>query len=198
MKENTTQEAGCSASGEPKDLTIEEVMNLLMEGDLKWRAKYNGVPYHRGVYMKPDWISPLYSARDLTLGGLSQMIEDAENDAFLAVGEIARLGFRKVATSREENPDGSKFFFVADGVNPVRPSVDRTIGCCKLLRKEIKEVGSKINALRKSDFSNEPGTDRGEIIANITLAYRHAEDCAMRLGKAIQALDGGTSVYDKA
>jgi hypothetical protein len=29
------------------------------------------------------------------------------------------------------------------------------------------------------------------------LAYRHLEDASMRLGKAIQAMDGGTSVYDK-
>ena len=34
-----------------------------------------------------------------------------------------------------------------------------------------------------------------EMAANITLAYRHLEDARMRLGKAIQASDGGTSVY---
>lgn len=39
--------------------------------------------------------------------------------------------------------------------------------------------------------------DAGEIIANIMLAYRHLEDASMRLGKAIQAYDGGVSVYDK-
>jgi hypothetical protein len=36
-----------------------------------------------------------------------------------------------------------------------------------------------------------------EVHANITLAYRHLEDAAMRLGKAIQARDGGVSIYDK-
>jgi hypothetical protein len=36
-----------------------------------------------------------------------------------------------------------------------------------------------------------------EAIANIMLAYRHLEDASMRLGKTIQALDGGVSVYDK-
>jgi hypothetical protein len=30
------------------------------------------------------------------------------------------------------------------------------------------------------------------------LAYRHLEDASMRLGKVIQALDGGVSVYDKS
>lgn len=33
----------------------------------------------------------------------------------------------------------------------------------------------------------------GETMANITLAYRHLEDAAMRFGKAIQAADGGVS-----
>lgn len=34
-------------------------------------------------------------------------------------------------------------------------------------------------------------------VGNIMLAYRHLEDASMRLGKVIQALDGGVSVYDK-
>jgi hypothetical protein len=45
-------------------------------------------------------------------------------------------------------------------------------------------------ALKDSTFN-------GEAIANVMLAYRHLEDASMRLGKAIQAMDGGTSVYDK-
>jgi hypothetical protein len=36
-----------------------------------------------------------------------------------------------------------------------------------------------------------------DVGANITLAYRHLEDASMRLGKALQALDGGVSVYDR-
>ena len=37
------------------------------------------------------------------------------------------------------------------------------------------------------------GQNKGEIVANITLALRHAEDASMRLGKAIQAASGGVS-----
>lgn len=37
-----------------------------------------------------------------------------------------------------------------------------------------------------------------EVIANTMIAYRHLEDASMRLGKVLQALDGGVSVYDKA
>lgn len=69
---------------------------------------------------------------------------------------------------------------------------------CYDFRREIKAVASKVKILKSSNFPNNPGTDRGEIIANLTLAYRHLEDSAMRLGKAIQELDGGTSIYDKA
>jgi hypothetical protein len=36
-----------------------------------------------------------------------------------------------------------------------------------------------------------------EASQNIELAFRHLEDCRMRLGKAIQAYDGGTSVYPR-
>ncbi len=37
------------------------------------------------------------------------------------------------------------------------------------------------------------GQDKGEVLANITLALRAAEDSSMRLGKAIQAATGGVS-----
>jgi hypothetical protein len=43
----------------------------------------------------------------------------------------------------------------------------------------------------------EGAQDRGEMIANVMLAYRHLEDAAMRLGKAVQAFDGGQSVYPR-
>jgi hypothetical protein len=41
------------------------------------------------------------------------------------------------------------------------------------------------------------GMTNGEAIANVMLAYRHLEDASMRLGKVIQAIDGGISVYDR-
>ena len=39
--------------------------------------------------------------------------------------------------------------------------------------------------------------DGAEMKDDLTLACRHLEDAGMRLGKAIQAKDGGGSVYDK-
>ena len=41
------------------------------------------------------------------------------------------------------------------------------------------------------------GEDRGEMKANIMLAYRHLENARMCLGKVVQAYDGGKSVYPK-
>lgn len=37
-----------------------------------------------------------------------------------------------------------------------------------------------------------------ESIANLVLAKRHLEDASMRLGKVLQHLDGGVSVYDRS
>lgn len=36
-----------------------------------------------------------------------------------------------------------------------------------------------------------------EILDNLMLSFRHLEDARMRLGKAIQAFDGGKSVYPR-
>ncbi len=74
------------------------------------------------------------------------------------------------------------------------------------VRRQIKDVAAELK--KRADAAKEPhvaraipprvGEDRGEMIANLMLAFRHLEDASMRLGKAIQARDGGTSVYDKA
>lgn len=75
-------------------------------------------------------------------------------------------------------------------------------------RKVIKDLAAKIkndihivktgNHLGLEDEERSKVEDRGEVIASLTLCYRHLEDASMRLGKAIQAHDGGVSVYDKA
>lgn len=66
------------------------------------------------------------------------------------------------------------------------------------IRTDIKSVGEKtkkiIDEIKAVTFPQ--GTDVGEMIANAMLAYRHLEDAAMRLGKTIQAYEGGKSIYD--
>jgi hypothetical protein len=60
------------------------------------------------------------------------------------------------------------------------------------LRREIKAIADRLLRLPEGDI-----VLPGEAVANKMLAYRHLEDASMRLGKAIQAIDGGVSVYDR-
>lgn len=71
-------------------------------------------------------------------------------------------------------------------------------GVLSFERVEIKKVGDRLKRY-KEDVLTIPfsvGVDKDEMIANVTLAYRHLEDAAMRLGKAIQAYEGGKGIYD--
>lgn len=69
---------------------------------------------------------------------------------------------------------------------------------CKLLRRSIKEAGAQTKSLIGHPVFASPPENReyAEMKANVMLAYRHLEDAVMRLGKAIQAYDGGKSVYE--
>ena len=60
----------------------------------------------------------------------------------------------------------------------------------KAIAKDVK-VAKTVRIQRPED-DNE---DRGEVLANLTLSYRHLEDASMRIGKTIQALAGGESIY---
>jgi hypothetical protein len=70
---------------------------------------------------------------------------------------------------------------------------------CNIIRAAVLGLGYEVNGLHQHDvFKNEqasPG-QHSEMHANITLAYRHLEDARMRLGKVIQAYEGGVSCYD--
>lgn len=72
---------------------------------------------------------------------------------------------------------------------------------CNAHRAVIKELAKEVLELKKLVTVNQETVDTthdiGEMIANLMLSYRHLEDASMRLGKAIQAFDGGVSVYDK-
>jgi hypothetical protein len=66
------------------------------------------------------------------------------------------------------------------------------------LAKEARALAEACKvATRPAATATDPEPDRGEMIANAMLATRHLEDARMRLGKVIQAYDGGVSVYDK-
>jgi hypothetical protein len=78
-------------------------------------------------------------------------------------------------------------------MNGLRTTIKNVAREAKRLAENAKTPATRSDAML---FRN--GEDRGEVIANLMLAYRHLEDASMRLGKAIQARDGGVSVYDRA
>lgn len=69
------------------------------------------------------------------------------------------------------------------------------------LRKDIRDIGSQVKSMMNETIFTSGNlsdiSDVGEMKANIMLSYRHLEDARLRLGKVIQAYDGGTSIYDK-
>lgn len=66
-------------------------------------------------------------------------------------------------------------------------------------RSALKRLAKSVLDMKIEHSTREAtkSEDRGEVMANLMLTYRHLEDASMRLGKAIQAYDGGVSVYDK-
>ena len=79
--------------------------------------------------------------------------------------------------------------------------VDFKTGCFGM-RSDVLLIEAKIERwLCHPEFETidckKPGPfhTRAEMSANLKLAYRHLEDARMRIGKAIQAYDGGKSCY---
>lgn len=76
-----------------------------------------------------------------------------------------------------------------------------------LIRSQVTLLEQRLVALfNHRDFNNEdfrlngsniPETRNANIKANITLAFRALEDSRMRLGKVMQACQGGISIFDK-
>lgn len=67
------------------------------------------------------------------------------------------------------------------------------------IRQKIKILAeyllfTKHQVSRTPENNNE---ERGEVLANLTLSYRHLEDASMRIGKVLQYRKGGVSIYDK-
>jgi hypothetical protein len=67
------------------------------------------------------------------------------------------------------------------------------------LREEIKNIADDLQIYKNTakECTIGENVDRNEMIANIMLAYRHLEDARMRIGKCLQAYQGGVSILDK-
>ena len=75
--------------------------------------------------------------------------------------------------------------------NEVIIGADHQRGLIGALDKDVLEL--------KTSIALVPGIghlERGEALANIMLAHRHLEDARMRIGKMIQALEGGVSIFE--
>jgi len=73
-------------------------------------------------------------------------------------------------------------------------------GACSEMRGRLRQIEVDIRALKDHPAMIEkanPKQDVMEMADNITLSYQHVESATMRLGKAIQAFDGGDSVYPR-
>ncbi len=68
---------------------------------------------------------------------------------------------------------------------------------CNELRSEIGQVEKQVRLLTKEQMGAPNAELAGEMKANLMLAVRHLEDARMRLGKVIQAKNGGVSCYDE-
>lgn len=78
---------------------------------------------------------------------------------------------------------------------------------CKVLRDDIESLKGRVALLLVDpammdpdgplEGVNIPNSRNGNMAANITLVFRALEDARMRLGKVMQAFQGGISIFDK-
>lgn len=71
---------------------------------------------------------------------------------------------------------------------------------CTELRNQIRDLGTSVLALKaQSVFGGEElfVGQQGEMKANIMLSFRHLEDARMRIGKVMQQIQGGISIFDR-
>jgi hypothetical protein len=71
-----------------------------------------------------------------------------------------------------------------------------TIGALNHLRGIIEITDNDLLRLKSGLVESLKGHELGEALANVQLAHRHLEDSRMRLGKVLQAIEGGVSILD--
>ena len=71
---------------------------------------------------------------------------------------------------------------------------------CFGLRSKIESIKDEVGILKLTPvfkIGGLLGHETSEMAANLQLAFRHLEDARMRIGKAVQAYDGGKSCYPR-
>lgn len=77
------------------------------------------------------------------------------------------------------------------------PEAEQLLAIVTQYRATLKPIATDMKNIKAHAFFNskvqtnsDVNSDRGEMIANIMLAYRHMEDARMRLGKVFEAYFG--------
>lgn len=78
-------------------------------------------------------------------------------------------------------------------IQSMKSSLKHSRGMINVRENKVRSLMNDEAFSGKEDF---PG-QFAEMKANIMLSVRHLEDARMRLGKVIQQIDGGISIYDK-
>ena len=69
---------------------------------------------------------------------------------------------------------------------------------CTDIRNQIRDLAGVVRTLMADPGIMSLDDDlHGEAKANIMLSFRHLEDARMRIGKVMQALQGGVSKFDE-
>lgn len=78
-------------------------------------------------------------------------------------------------------------------------TADTFVDFCSEIRQDTLILADKVKILKSHHIFKELPeiSDQSEMMANIMLTYRHLEDARMRIGKVVQAFDGGKSAYPR-
>jgi hypothetical protein len=110
-------------------------------------------------------------------------------------------GEGQIAGHEEDEPTTPNDFKPPQTEEEIMKPVDFKEGCFGM-RSDIDLIKSKVQNWKShpelvgidSSLANK---QRAEAYENLILAYHHLEDARMRIGKAIQAYDGGKSCYPR-
>lgn len=104
--------------------------------------------------------------------------------------EIGGVTFRRATAEEIQKATLTRTGAMNDGLKQI---INMERGRIQKMANEVLGLKAAVAAPEATDFED----SHGEALANVMLAYRHLEDARMRLGKVIQALEGGVSVFDK-
>jgi hypothetical protein len=148
----------------------------------------------RGRIRKPSDSHASWSAHKLADGWNYGPLKDPKIKEHPCLVPFAEL-------PAEQQQKDILFFNTVVGLSVLSSETHWFVRQANAVRSSIKKVAEQLEGFSQdvSDGDKSEGLVpmKGEIIANLRLGYRHLEDASMRLGKAIQAYDGGVSVYDR-